>query len=188
MQRAKFVQIYASSFLLKEIKLEAGGLEGEGISISHLNSAFLCGIVTLYERRGIYGGFCHQRKIKPSKSWDFFFTIHHIHMQIFEDSYMYILSQDSQTTWHLFSEVDHGCGLSLWSLSIIITSCNHIREVIASRAIAITAVIMRSLGCQVALPQADWCAQCRSSWVEPLGRSNPKNHPREISYVGIQAR
>ena len=72
MQRAKFVQIYASSFLLKEIKLEAGGLEGEGISISHLNSAFLCGIVTLYERRGIYGGFCHQRKIRPSKSWDFF--------------------------------------------------------------------------------------------------------------------
>ena len=72
MQRAKFVQIYASSFLLKEIKLEAGGLEGEGITISHLNSAFLCGIVTLYERRGIYGGFCHQRKIRPSKSWDFF--------------------------------------------------------------------------------------------------------------------
>ena len=43
----------------------------------------------------------------------FFFTIHHIHVQIFEDSYMYILSQDSQTPWHLFSEVDHDCGLSL---------------------------------------------------------------------------
>ena len=76
----------------------------------------------------------------------------------------------------------------LWS--IIITSCNHIREVIVCRAIAITAVIMRSLGCQLVLqiPLVDWCAQCRSSWVDPLGRSNPKNHPREISYVGIQAR
>ena len=186
MQRAKFVQIYASSFLLKEIKLEAGGLEGEGISISHLNSAFLCGIVTLYERRGIYGGFCHQRKIKPSKSWDFFsLSITYMCRYLKTVTCTFLVRI---LTWHLFSEVDHDCGLSLWSLSIIITSCNHIREVIVSRAIAITAVIMRSLGCQLALPQADWCAQCRSSWVEPLGRSNPKNHPREISYVGIQAR
>ena len=185
MQRAKFVQIYASSFLLKEIKLEAGGLEGEGISISHLNSAFLCGIVTLYERRGIYGGFCHQRKINPSKSWDFFSL---------SITYMcrYLKTVTCTFLVRILKPLVFGSSPWLRPLLVIFEHHHHKmqphQEVIVSRAIAITAVIMRSLGCQGALPQADWCAQCRSSWVEPLGRSNPKNHPREISYVGIQAR
>ena len=122
LRRAKFVQIYASSFLLKEIKLEAGGLEGEGISISHLNSDFLCGIVTLDERRGIYGGFRHQRKIKSSKFWAAFFhnpmdSIHHIQLQIFEDSYIYILSQDTQTTCFRKKAMAVASPCQLWASS-----------------------------------------------------------------------
>ena len=124
MRTAKFVQIYASSFLLKEIKLEAGGLEGEGISISHLNSAFLCGIVTLYERRGIYGGFCHQRKIKSLKSWDAFFSLVSItymcrYLKTVTCTFLVRILKPLGTcfkTFSEFSEVDHDCGLSLWSL------------------------------------------------------------------------